>query len=81
MRRNADRKFDCNRYQDYQQRNDESVHHRLCAGAAEGFEIGVQADGRKGGHHQKFADGFNAAAAPAGIRPKEVSADMARNLR
>lgn len=27
-------------------------------GAAEGFEIGVQADGRKGGHHQKFADGF-----------------------
>ena len=58
MQRNADRKFDCNRYQDYQQRNDESVQHRLCAGAAEGFEIGVQADGRKGGHHQKFADGF-----------------------
>ena len=37
MRRNADRKFDCNRYQDYQQRNDESVQHRLCAGAAVGI--------------------------------------------
>ena len=58
MRRNADRKFDCNRYQDYQQRNDESVQHRLCAGAAEGFEIGVQADGRKSGYHQEFADRF-----------------------
>ncbi len=44
MRRNADRKFDCNRYQDYQQRNDEPVEHRLCAGLAEGFQIGVQAD-------------------------------------
>lgn len=58
MRRNADSKFNSDRHKDYQQRNDESVQHRLCTGAAEGFEIGVQADGRKSGYHQEFADRF-----------------------
>ena len=57
MRRNADSKFDCNRYQDYQQRNNKSVQHRLCAGAAEGFEIGVQADGGHGHHDEELAAG------------------------
>lgn len=41
LRRNADGKFNSNRHNDYQQRNNKSVQHRLCAGAAEGFKIGV----------------------------------------
>ena len=52
------------------------MEHGLCAGAAQGFEIRVQADGRQGCHHQELADGLQGGGQSAG---NQAQAGQARH--
>ena len=56
--RDAEHVLDANRDQNDEQRDDKPVEHRLRAGLAEGFKVGVEADGSQRRDHEELADGL-----------------------